>query len=306
MAKGVATPNIQSKHWVFTINNYTEVDMSIDLTQWAYLVYGKEVGASGTPHLQGYGCLVAKKRLSTVSKLLPRARLDKMKGTPLQASDYCKKDDKEFFEHGVLPKTHQEATKDAYAAYYELAKQDRIDEIPTKIRVRFYHVWRRIGQDYQVKPADSEDCTGEWHWGEPGVGKSHSVRADNPEFYDKPLNKWWDGFLAGQPSILDDVSLTDADWLPTKLKRWADKYSFPGEMKGTTRQIRPAKLIVTSNYSLAQFLEKCDPVLRRAVQRRFKVYHHVSREEVVLEDESRLEYSPDGISLLMGRSKSGF
>lgn len=304
MAKGAGKSDSASRHWCFTVNNPPE-GFGITESNWTYLVFGKEVSASGTPHLQGYGCLVTRKRRSAVSKLIPGAYLDKMKTTPLQASDYCKKDGS-FVEYGVLPKTHVQATKEAWADYLKAAKEGRLDDIPPKIQLRFYHTLRRIGQDYQVKPADSTDVTGEWHWGAPGVGKSHAAREKYPDYYDKGLNKWWDGYSEGRPAILDDVSLSDSEWLPVKLKRWADKWSFPGEMKGTTRQIRPSALVVTSNYSLAQFLEKVDPAMRSAVSRRFKVYHHVARGEVVEEDESRLSYGSDGVSLGFSGSVSGF
>lgn len=65
----------QGKHWVFTLNNYADADI-IELarlgqtTQFSYLCYGKEVGESGTPHLQGYFCLAKKMRLSGLKHLL--------------------------------------------------------------------------------------------------------------------------------------------------------------------------------------------------------------------------------------------
>ena len=59
-----------------------------------YLVFGYEVGESGTEHLQGYLELSGRQRRRTVCKLpgLGRARLSARKGTPKQAADYCKKD----------------------------------------------------------------------------------------------------------------------------------------------------------------------------------------------------------------------
>ena len=65
-----------AKRWCFTINNPTDEE-SFLLSIWgesieadgeqsdaSYLVFGREVGESGTPHLQGYVELRTKKRIS--------------------------------------------------------------------------------------------------------------------------------------------------------------------------------------------------------------------------------------------------
>lgn len=96
-----------SKHWVFTVNNYTpdEYAAIVALSPGFadYLVVGKETGESGTPHLQGYICFKNRKALATAKRLIsPRAHLETKQGTPSQASEYCKKDG-DFVEFGTLP-----------------------------------------------------------------------------------------------------------------------------------------------------------------------------------------------------------
>ncbi|KAJ1627870.1 hypothetical protein T492DRAFT_876011 [Pavlovales sp. CCMP2436] len=68
--------------WKYTINNYTEADVSfvmrlVDATEVKRHVCGKEVGDKGTPHLQGAISLVCGKRYTPMKKLFPTAHLEK-------------------------------------------------------------------------------------------------------------------------------------------------------------------------------------------------------------------------------------
>lgn len=287
MAKGTAKAKQPAacKHWVFTINN-PPADFVVDPAEWSYLIYGRETGESGTPHLQGYGCLTKKARRSRVSKLLPGAWLSPANGTPQENRAYCTKQG-DFTEVGTLPKTVGEARDAAWAKWVADAKAGNLDAIPPNMLVRYYSAFRRLGQDYMTPPPDLDAPCGIWIWGTPGVGKSYRVRRDYPDLYDKPLNKWFDGYQGQAAVLLDDVDDDQAAWLPSFLKRWADEYAFPAEMKGTTRSIRPAHLVVTSNHSLQEWLAKSDrvtPALKLALKRRFKVFHQTSRDCLVEED----------------------
>lgn len=94
-----------SKHWCFTLNNYSsenEETLRKLSDQVEYLVWGREVGDSGTPHLQGYVILKQRKRMQQVKTLITsNPHVEKKKGTPRQASDYCKKDG-DFEEYGTI------------------------------------------------------------------------------------------------------------------------------------------------------------------------------------------------------------
>ena len=96
----------QSRRWMVTINNPTDDDYARLHSfgpQCTYLVFADEIGESGTPHIQSFLILKGNKSRSGVSTLFPRANLKVARGTSLQASDYCKKDNTNVVEYGSLP-----------------------------------------------------------------------------------------------------------------------------------------------------------------------------------------------------------
>ena len=101
----------QAKGFCFTINNFTEDDEQevanlAEDERVAYLIYGREEGEQGTPHLQGFVYFHNKIRWSTVHLLLPRAHLEQTRGTPEQNITYCSKDG-DFEEFGERPVSNQ-------------------------------------------------------------------------------------------------------------------------------------------------------------------------------------------------------
>lgn len=82
--------------WCFTLNNYTEEDCSsIVLTINTYCRYGivgKEIGESGTPHLQGY--IEFNKKSRPIGIFNNKSiHFEKALGTREQNVDYCSKDE---------------------------------------------------------------------------------------------------------------------------------------------------------------------------------------------------------------------
>lgn len=94
----------RAKNWCFTLNNYTPADidrLSSPIAGVAYLIFGREVGSSGTPHLQGTVCFQSRKRLQQVIALIGQAHCTVTRYLA-QSIEYCKKDG-EFTERGAAP-----------------------------------------------------------------------------------------------------------------------------------------------------------------------------------------------------------
>lgn len=275
----------RAKHWVFTINNYTPEDEASLKNLWteghcSYVVYGYEVGGRReTPHLQGYLMYKITKTFPTVKSHLPRAWLDKKRGTVAQASSYCMKDGN-FIEYGELPAEQTgnatEKTKEFWQETKELAQQGELEEIHPKHYIQFYSTLIRIRNDYKNKmiPPNLDWVDGnspnEWIYGPTGTGKSTRARDKNPGFFTKNCTKWWDDYHDEEVVIIEDVGQSHI-WMGDYLKIWADRFGFRGEVKYGARTLRPKRIIVTSNYHPSELWTDrsiVDPLLRR-----FKLIH---------------------------------
>lgn len=88
------------RRWCFTLNNYDEAELvslrsslSAPENKIRYAVWGKEVGAEGTPHIQGYFSSGKTYRLKGAKKLVgDRAHLEAAKGSEEDNYKYCTKD----------------------------------------------------------------------------------------------------------------------------------------------------------------------------------------------------------------------
>jgi len=268
------TPRIQSRRWLFTLNNYTDAELAaLNNDTFEYVIAGKEVApTTNTPHLQGYVLFKNNKSLLAVRKLMPRAHWETAKGTSDENITYCSKDG-DFVEYGVRPKSKAQLAADVserqtarWKAVIAAAKEGTCEEQFPGEFIRYNSTIKRLLN--RALP-DISDYSGIWYYGPPGSGKSRTARQNYPVFYDKLINKWWDNYEDEESVIIDDISM-DHGFMGSYLKRWADHYPFRAEFKGGSMMIRPKNIIVTSNYTPAGIWPD-DNMLVMAIQRRFKL-----------------------------------
>lgn len=266
----------QGCNWCFTLNNYIDNEVAVlktmaqmEMTKWC--IYGREVGESGTKHLQGYFVFAKNKRLAALREFLPRAHWEKAKGSHEQNFNYCSKDG-DYDEFGVRPKFEsQNGAKreiNRWETAWSLAKENRIVEIEPQIKVTSYNNLRSIAKDFMKESADADNVTGIWIQGPSGCGKSREARRRYPGAFKKNANKWWDGYQGEEYVILDDLD-PNHEILGHHFKIWADRYAFVAETKGGALNIRPKVFCITTQYKIDQIFK--DEATREAIKRRFTV-----------------------------------
>ncbi|AWO14232.1 replication-associated protein, partial [Porcine circovirus 3] len=266
------------KHrWCFTINNWTP-------TEWEsivecggsiarYLIIGKEVGKSGTPHLQGYVNFKNKRRLSSVKRIpgFGRAHLEPARGSHKEASEYCKKEG-DYLEIGEDSSSGTRSDLQA-AARILTETSGNLTEVAEKMPAVFIRYGRGLRDFCGVmglgKPRDFKTEVYVFI-GPPGCGKTREACADAAarglQLYFKPRGPWWDGYNGEGAVILDDFY----GWVPfDELLRIGDRYPLRVPVKGGFVNFVAKVLYITSNvvpeewYSSENIRGKLEALFRR-------------------------------------------
>jgi len=267
----------RSRAWVFTWNNYTDdttdlIDQHFLNDAVRYVVYGRETGDSGTPHLQGYIEYEAARTRQQVAKKLPGAYVAIRRGTAAQAADYCKKGN-EFIEYGEISDSADDKkakAKEAYGMIVKKAEEGDLGWVKENYP-KVYLQWKPRLEDICIPNTAiiDGDLQNEWWVGATGTGKSKRLWTEYPAHYQKELNKWWCGYRGEEVVAIEEWSPKN-ECTGSQLKIWADRYPFTGQIKGgSLKKIRPKKIIVLSNYTI----EECFPAKEDhlPLKRRFKV-----------------------------------
>jgi len=268
----------RSRAWCFTLNNYTDAEIEhLGGLDCRYLVYGKEVGESGTPHLQGYVVFVNPCTMAACkTKISPRAHLEKARGSHAEAATYCKKD-QDFFEKGELPtqgkRSDIEALVEAINNGERSAKKLR-QEHPA-VMAKYSSFARQLLNDTRPKPELPAITLFQWqhdllqllagppldrkiHWyadGEGNAGKSTFATYIEVKFDDVQVMK--PGKLADLAYALDEtikILIMDCPrsreaMMPYSfLEDVKDGRVFSTKYESTTKRVGPCHVIVFSNY----------------------------------------------------------
>lgn len=273
-------PRERGKRWCITLNNYTEEEESsvqslVGLSFLTYVVYGREVGTSGTPHLQMY--VETKKKLSRPSILkmpgLSRASLIKANGSAEQNREYCTKESGFIYEEGEV--LVQGKRNDLLEVKEDLDGGATMNDIAEN----HFSQWVRYHRSFMVyksmKTLPRRFRT-RCHvfWGKTGTGKTRWVwdqiqdsRSWTPGDY-----KWFDGYDGQSNVIFDDYR---GEYPLQLLLKLIDRYPLSVPVKGAFVNWCPTKIYITSNISPYEWYPLADNYSRAALMRRFDLVQAV-------------------------------
>lgn len=264
--------------WVFTLNNYTEADVSslpvvLSAEKFHFAIVSKEIApTTGTPHLQGFVNLKTRVRSKTVQMLFPRASFQRAKGTDLHSDKYCNDSSKEGFVelvYRVGEPQSQGKRNDLDESCHVLREKgiDYLAETSPAMVVRYHR-----GFEYLLKTwnsAKKRDFKTQVIVlvGPPGVGKSRHAHDTDKAVYMKPDGEWFDGY-ANQPRVILDDFRGCVRY--TTLLKIMDRYSLKVPVKGGFIEWAPEEIYITSNKHVWEWYKpEYDP---SAIMRRINNY----------------------------------
>ena len=283
--KMAAPKRMRVRNCCFTWNNppVGAVDQIRALTYVQYACIGEEVGASGTPHLQGYLEFRNPKDFNVVHKALGNAHIEPRRGTAEQAAAYCRKgtqardqwkvDGEDGVDHGRNAVVHEwgEMSQQGHRTDIKAAV-DLITEEKASIRtvalecplpfVKFHKGFTALR--YHHIPDRHEHPEVVVYWGATGTGKSRRARedlasenedADETYVWGPGRGKWFDGMDGHEKVIFEEFR----GQLPFgMLLRLLDRYTEHVEYKGGTTKFVAKKIIITSPLPPDQWYKDLD------------------------------------------------
>lgn len=243
----------RSRAWQFTLNNYVQADEDrLHNLDCEYIVYGHEVGASGTPHLQGYVYFGTQRTLSVLKKKVhPTAHFEPARGNADQNYAYCTKEGREIYERGTRPHA---GTRTDIAAMKELVKGgasigEVIDSASSYQELKAAELLMK----YQPMP-DRREVVIHWYYGATGTGKTYAAFEEAKAASAVPGDiwisgrnlEWWQGYQGQHNVILDDFRGDFCEF--HTLLRYLDVYPIMVNFKGGSTWLRATHIWITSPY----------------------------------------------------------
>lgn len=258
-----------SKSWCWTLNNYTGAEENgIQLWDVSRSIYGREVGANQTPHLQGFTTFKKAKRLSAVKKLLPRAHWEPAKSTS-DAWDYCAKSGDCWFVDNRVGSGTRTDWKEYKQLIADGADDAELFAAQPALFIKFGGGTDRARAALQKPRHHQTIC--EWYYGDTGSGKSTLVDEKYPhaDWCSLTRSGFFQGYKNAQTVVLDDPDLVAMQ--RELFLNLINKTPYVLNVKGSHAIWNAERLIILSNTDPALF-HAADAAVQRRIHNRYRCY----------------------------------
>lgn len=252
-----------SRSWVFTWNNPPpDAYDRLTATRVCFhaMFVGREVGAGGTPHLQGVAISKKPCRLASLVRMLPGVHFEVMRGTEAQAVEYTRKegnpDRLEWDDRAQGSRTDLAAVTALVQSNPRLAVRAVASQMPAAF-VKFHQGVKALAHALQPTPplrGPIPDVF--WFYGRTGCGKSHTAleeavdRAGGDESnvfrWTIPNFKFPGNFNGEEYVVIDELRSTWEHFSFGRLLTILDRFRCETELKGGQLYWAPKAIWVTT------------------------------------------------------------
>lgn len=239
------------RSWCFTLNNYTDDDLTrlkdyfLPVTNVLYVSF--EVSETLTPHLQGYFTLKRPARLPKLKKLLSdRYHFEKANGDHNDNQLYVFKDGSTpFINHnnGGAGKRNDITDWIDLREEHGLKKAVQIDPATfVKFHKGLDRAWSVLkGPEPRT---DYPKCV--WLYGATGIGKSYWAWQEySGSVFFLHHYPWFDGYFNQDCVVIDEYD--KRDYKPEILLTLMDRFPMPVQVKFGMQEFNPKCIVVTSS-----------------------------------------------------------
>lgn len=250
-------PNARARAWAFTLNNWEPADEAhLRLVGCAectrYLVFGREKGDNGTPHLQGYIAFTGPKSFSSVKHILAgklpnnnagegRHHIERARSNAGVNRRYCTKGG-DFEEFGEQPQQGKRTDLgDAISTLHSSGRMSEVRREHPDVYVKFHRGLAALRQG-MLECRHSKPWVA-WLHGHAGCGKSRLASTiPGSQYWAQPDGVWWDGYEQQDVVIVDDVCWS---FKTTLFKRLCDYYPLKVPVKGGFEEFTSPAIVFT-------------------------------------------------------------
>lgn len=251
-------PAFQAYRWMCTWNNpilhYKEIFADFLEKKIIRFATGQleRAPTTGTLHLQAYVEFEKKMTLAGLKKLLEKPDWKACNGAPDQCIAYVtKKETRDELSGDTVwrigkPRKENQGTRNDLEAFKEILDEEGEEGAWDNAFGTMLKYFKGADKYLQRKQKQRTEMTlVEFHFGEPGTGKTSLVQEENPDAFWMPPGKWWDGYNGQETVVLDEFN----GWMPYSLLcRLCDSTPLKVEVKGGHKDFAAKKLVIISNY----------------------------------------------------------